>query len=276
MTRATFVSSVLLLAGVALVQGQSFSISQECQGALLGVAGSPEADCLNIGSLVQLMTISDSTSLIPTMNNWLEGACAASPCSDQALSDIVTNVTAGCSSDLASLGVPSISTSDIISAVQEAYPTVLQIGCLVDSTNNTLCATSLMDQVQGVIGQLSVDNIITEVSQGLGAGLSQLTSLPSFISCSDCVKEAYNILNQNEPEIATATVVTNALQSQCGASFLDGTSPGEILEGTGSAAPGATSASDTSGAASLAPFGAVMGASLSTLAAVFTAFVVLA
>ncbi len=97
------------------------------------------------------------------------------------------------------------------------------------TTNNTLCATTLLDDLQQVTGSLSLSNIsaLPQIVMGSSFGL------PTYITCSDCVKQAYNILKQEVPEVATSTDVTNAFQSQCGSSFLDGTSPSQIAEGTG-------------------------------------------
>jgi len=146
---------------------------------------------------------------------------------------------------------------------------VRSIACLKDTTNNTLCATTLLDDLQQVTGSLSLSNIsaLPQIVMGSSFGL------PTYITCSDCVKQAYNILKQEVPEVATSTDVTNAFQSQCGSTFLDGTSPSQIAEGTGTAAP--SSGSGVSGAFSLFSPHALVGSVVMSISVVAGALVVL-
>lgn len=144
----------------------------------------------------------------------------------------------------------------------------LLLALLRSTTNNTLCATTLLNDLQAVEGSLSLSNIssLSQIVMGSSVGL------PSYITCSDCVKEAYNVLKQDVPEVASATEVTNAFQSQCGASFVDGTSPSQIAEGTGTAAP--SEDTSASGALSMSTQGMV-GTAVASLSVVFGALVVL-
>jgi hypothetical protein len=48
----------------------------------------------------------------------------------------------------------------------------------------------------------------------------QADGLPKGIVCSDCVKEAYNILKQDEPSLVNDDSVTEGLTQTCGASFI--------------------------------------------------------
>ncbi|KAH8119452.1 hypothetical protein DFH11DRAFT_446923 [Phellopilus nigrolimitatus] len=260
----------LLAVGVGFVHAQSISLSSGCQSALLTIAGSPEASCLNVNGLFSLFTsTSQSSSAIQPINSWLAGACAQTPCSNQTLSDIATNVTSGCASDLSSLGIDA-SNASIISMVQQSYPTVREIACLKESSNNTLCVTDLLTDVQNEKGTLSLQAMVSELPQLVVGG-----SLPSYITCSDCVKQAYNVLKSDQPSVvASETSVTNALQSQCGADFLSGSTPSDIAEGTGSAAP--TGSSTASSAAAFFSDNVVIGVALSSLTTVFSAVALLA
>ena len=128
------------------------------------------------------------------------------------------NITSGCGDDLSSLGISnSSSTTDTVTqAVQEAYPTVRDIGCLKVESNNTLCVTDLLDDVEAVEGTLSVDNILSMLPSLL---TGQLTSLPNSITCNDCVAAMYTTLQKDQPSLANSTV-QDALESQCGSGFL--------------------------------------------------------
>ncbi|THH07016.1 hypothetical protein EW145_g3666 [Phellinidium pouzarii] len=264
-------SAAILLGSVGLAQ--ALSLSQGCQSTLVNLALSSEASCLNVAGLAPLVTASSNTSLVGPVNNWLAGACAQDLCSNQSLSDIVTNITSGCSSDLSPLGFSNSSTPDVISVVQQGYPTVREIACLKETSNNTLCVTDLLTDLQNEDGTLSLNTIFATLPQLVVGGASDV---PSYIKCSDCVKQAYNVLKTNDPSIASQSNVTSALTSQCGASFLDGTTPSDVAEGTGAAAPTASSASAASSAGVFVSREALAGVALSSLAAVFSVFFTLA
>lgn len=85
------------------------------------------------------------------------------------------------------------------------------------TTNNTLCLTTTLDNVESVLGPLSLDNIMTQMTEIL---TGQATNLPTSLVCTDCSKAAFNILKQNDPALAGSSTVTNAVENQCGASFV--------------------------------------------------------
>lgn len=111
------------------------SISSQCQSALLTIAGSPDAQCLNPTGLIPLLTTSSNTSLVTPFTSWLQGACAQDPCTNSSLSAIVTNITTGCGNDLAGLGFSNDSVPELIAGIQEGYPTVRSIACLKEFVN---------------------------------------------------------------------------------------------------------------------------------------------
>lgn len=196
----------------------SISLSSQCQSTLLTVAASPDSTCLNVGGLAGLLTTSSNSSLVPAVNSWLSGACGQDPCTNSSLAAVVQNITSGCGDDLASLGISNSSgtTQEITQAVQEAYPIVRDIGCLKVTSNNSLCVTDLLDDIQDVEGTLSLDNIISLLPSLL---VGQLTSLPGYVTCNDCVKQAFTVLQADQPSLANETV-QDALTSQCGSDFL--------------------------------------------------------
>jgi hypothetical protein len=57
----------------------------------------------------------------------LTGLCSKDACSNQTLSEIVSNITQGCSSDF---GISSNDVSNITANAQQYYPTARQIACL--------------------------------------------------------------------------------------------------------------------------------------------------
>lgn len=272
MTRSTLTSVVLLTVGLTLVQAQSLSLSQACQNTLLEIAANPEADCLNVQGLAPLITAPANTSLVAPINSWLEGLCAQAPCSNQAISDIVTNISTGCATDLTSAGLNE-STSTLVAEAQQAFPIIRDVGCLKTTSNNTLCVTTILTQLQTANGILSLSSIVGDVPSAMaGAGAS--TNVPTYVTCSDCVKAAYNILNQDDQSLASSA--SESLQSTCGSSFTDGSSPADVAEGTGTAAPNGSAISSTSAAMLTLPRNAAIGVILTTLITFVTAVVLLA
>jgi hypothetical protein len=85
-----------------------------------------------------------------------------------------------------------------------------------DSTSaNQLCVTELLTNVQSSVGTLSVANIM-QIIPNIATGSS---TIPKNVTCSDCVKQAYNIVNKDFPG-AIPTQVTSDFSSACGSSFV--------------------------------------------------------
>ncbi|THV02375.1 hypothetical protein K435DRAFT_836442 [Dendrothele bispora CBS 962.96] len=216
MTRSFAVLSIL---GVSLAAAQS--ISDQCRTSLIqAAANSDVSTCLSPGTLLPLVTGSANNSIIDPINNWLGSMCSAPACSNDTISAFVQNVTAGCSTELSALGVTSDDASSIIPTIQAAYPTVRRVACLQDG--NTKCVTQTLTNLQNVVGTLSVNNIAN-----IGATLAS-TDIPSNVTCTDCIKEAYNIINGDFPGVVSGS--QSDLQSQCGDSFTDGQNPSGISE----------------------------------------------
>jgi hypothetical protein len=256
-----------LVAGASLASSQS--ISSACKTALGSITASPEAACLNPSALVSVVLVGNS-SIVAPIDTWLTGLCALGSCSNSSLSAIVTNFTTGCSSELSAIGFSSSSTSDLISAVEEAYPVARQIACLKDTSANKLCVTETLTTIQSMFGAITISGI-----PGIITNISSTTSLPGNITCTDCVKQAYNIVNKAYPD--QSSDLATSLQSECGSNFTDGSSPSGISEiASGSTATSPSTSNAALGASSLMAGGVWAGLAASTLVAVFTAFAFLA
>jgi len=250
-------SIAAVLVGASLVSSQS--ISQQCQQTLVQVAASPESSCLNPSGLTPLVVGGSNQSIVAPLNTWLQGFCSKPPCSNQDLSDIVTNITNGCSGDLSSLGFTSSQTSTIIADVQKYFPTAKQVACLKDDSTNQLCITETLTNIQNTVGSLTLSSIVSEMNSIVSAS----NGVPSSIVCTNCVKSAYNILNGvgGAPQGASS-----ALSNECGSSFVDGQNPSGISNT-------ASNLSSSSGAASGGPF---IGMAMSALTVVLSGFAILA
>jgi len=162
---------------------------------------------------------------------------------------VATNITTGCALELSALGVSSANASSIAPAIQQFYPTVRKIVCLKDS--NTNCITQTLTNVQSVVGTLSVTNIV-----GIVGKLDQV-QIPTNVTCTDCMKAAYNIIKTDVPDLASD--IAPAAQSQCGAAFVDGNTPTNIAQAA------AASAITSSASGSVSPIygGALAGIAMS-------------
>jgi hypothetical protein len=78
------------------------------------------------------------------------------------------------------------------------------------------CITQTLKNLESVIGPLSVENVVK-----VAAGGFPITSIPKNFTCTNCLKEAYNIVKQDfSAEGVFATQEDNqVIQEQCGADF---------------------------------------------------------
>ncbi|EKM79215.1 hypothetical protein AGABI1DRAFT_74063 [Agaricus bisporus var. burnettii JB137-S8] len=220
MLRAT-----LIVALASLASAQIAGLSTECLGALSGLVADPDANaCLQPTDLIPLATASANDSIVPTIDTWTKHVCAAAPCSNQTLANIVTAIANGCQKEISDDPQntdPSAVASAITPLVQRFYPTVRKVLCLQDG--DTPCDTQLLSDIESVSGQpLSID-VLFSVFAGLN-----FENIPKNITCSDCVKAAYTTINTDLPDLISDAAP--ALQAQCGASFTDGNIPSTISQ----------------------------------------------
>src|ERR1700722_6945159 len=85
--------------------------------------------------------------------------------------------------------------------------------------SNQLCVTETLNNVQNWLGTLSKSNagdIIAEVQS--------ITSVPTNVTCTDCVQEAYNLVvgmaSQSDTVGIVAVTMGFALDDQCGDDFV--------------------------------------------------------
>jgi len=235
--RSSFV--ILLAAGLATSQSlSSLGLSQQCQDTLTNSLANPDVSkCLNVFSAINIFTTTANTSIIQPVDTWLQGLCAASPCSNDTLTQAAQNITTGCQSDLSSIGISSEEAQNIVSTVLPYYPTVRKVVCLEDNkdSNHSLCVTELLNDLQSDIGTLSINNIISTV-QEIVNGTSN-ASVPKNLTCNDCTQAAWAIIKQDIPSAASDTLVNQTITNQCGSSFASGSQPSDIVESSGSATP---------------------------------------
>ncbi|KAH9978545.1 hypothetical protein BGW80DRAFT_1557235 [Lactifluus volemus] len=189
-----------LVASVSALPPTAATVSTPCQSSIASVATSPDAQCINTAGLLNILVSSSGTSVIPSVNTWV----------------------------LIDLGISSANVSSIIPQVQRLYPIARQIVCLNDTSDHQLCAVDQLYDIQNKSGTVSVDSLIPILPQLLTAGLP-VYGLPQNLSCTNCTKEAYNIIIVNDP-LAITSGANSSISSQCGASFIDGQTPEGISQ----------------------------------------------
>ncbi|KAG2342900.1 hypothetical protein BDR05DRAFT_885463 [Suillus weaverae] len=259
-----FFNFAVLLAGAGFAVAQS-GLSSQCQSALLNIASSSSAACLNPSGLISLaVTNSASSSIIPGVNTWISGLCSQAACSNSSLQTVVTDIISGCSTDLSSIGVTTTNSTAIVTSIQAAYPTVRQLMCLNDTSTRTLCVPEMLTNIQSATTTLSLNNIVALVTK-LVSG--QSTGIPSSAVCTNCTKAAYTVLSRGLPGIASTA--QSSFSSECGANYTNGQMPSGIQE----TASNSSSKTSSSGAIALS-FGSLnMGAAVvAALSAAFAIF----
>ncbi|KAF9522634.1 hypothetical protein CPB83DRAFT_864199 [Crepidotus variabilis] len=231
-----FLSALIIASFVALGSAQISGIGQQCMTALEGVLASPDASgCLNTGALLAL-GISNNSTFVPALNTWVTGLCGQPACSNATLSAVTQNITSGCSTELKALGVNTDkdSTSQLTQDIQTYYPTVRKVFCLKDGGN--LCINETFTNLANSLGGLSLASLSADVTDGI----KTLTNLPNNITCTDCIKETYNIVVQDFPK--DQSVLQAAAKAKCGASFVDGSAPSTVSQSANSAVQSTKSA----------------------------------
>jgi len=260
-------TAALSIRGLNLA-GPSFGgLSSSCESALLGVSSNPEANsCLNVPGLAAIITLQANSSVIPPLNTWLEGLCSANACSNDTINAITTNITNGCQSDISSTGVSQSVLQSILQDIPQFYPTIRSIACLKTASNNTLCLSSTLLDIQQFIGQpLSIDSAMTAISQMVNAGNS--SHLPANLTCTGCVQAAFDTFQEDQAMLAANPAVQSTITSQCGSGFLSASKPSDVVEGTGSAAPTGTLSAAEGSLANInkADSGPMLGTAISSM-----------
>ncbi|KIP02403.1 hypothetical protein PHLGIDRAFT_122504 [Phlebiopsis gigantea 11061_1 CR5-6] len=219
------------------------SISSQCESALAGVLTDSGAACLNPTGLIPILQASNDTSLIAPLNTWDQAMCKSSVCTNATLASVTSDITSGCQTELGSLGLGNISSAELTTIVQQLYPSVREILCSQDTSNNTLCPTEFLTNLQSVTGTFTLASAETFLNQVVSSGVP---NIPKSVECTDCTKQWYNIIKAAFPDVVSSDAESN-VSGTCGSDFVNGQTPSDVAAfGTS----GSSTSGDTSGAAS--------------------------
>ncbi|KAK0225970.1 hypothetical protein IW262DRAFT_1359021 [Armillaria fumosa] len=119
-------------------------LSTGCVAALSAVSADPEASiCLSLSTLIPLFG-NGNTSIVDPVNTWVSNVCSVGPCSNDTIAAVVGNLTSGCGTELATIGLNTSETDQNIVVAQEGYPTVRKILCLQEQVTHALVCVLLL------------------------------------------------------------------------------------------------------------------------------------
>ncbi|KAI5828969.1 hypothetical protein K523DRAFT_275542 [Schizophyllum commune Tattone D] len=206
------VAGFLVVSAVGLAAAQ---LTGDCTTAILNVANNPDASaCLSVSSLVPML--SGDASIVTPISNWVDKICPAPACSNETIGSITANITHGCSTELNTFGISSDASSAISQVIQGVYPTLRELLCLSDGDTN--CVSQTLNNFQDMFGPLTPNNIYKILT-------SDDLTVPSNITCTDCVKAFYSTLSPNIELVNEETA-----QAKCGNNFIDDSMPSGIKQ----------------------------------------------
>lgn len=113
-------------------------LSPQCTSALSGIVADPDANaCLKPSDLLPIVT-SVNASIVPVIDTWSKDICAAAPCSNATLANVVKAIVNGCQAEISGEtggANPDTLASSITPKVQQFYPTIRKILCLKKCVN---------------------------------------------------------------------------------------------------------------------------------------------
>ncbi|KAF7289175.1 hypothetical protein MIND_01378600 [Mycena indigotica] len=216
-------SSLLLLVASATSGVSALTLSKSCETGLLRIATDPANTCLGLTRLIPAV-VQPNISIVSSVDRWLESTCLQPKCTNETLANLVSSFISACASDFSIPNPPSNATiAAIQSKAQAYYPGLRDIACLTDSGVN--CVTQTLTNAQNLLGNpIALNNASTVIFSGLATG-----TFTANITCTNCTKAAYNIVQQDAPVLGSSRLV-QTFAATCPASFKDGETPVSIVE----------------------------------------------
>ncbi|KAH8828505.1 hypothetical protein DL96DRAFT_1815720 [Flagelloscypha sp. PMI_526] len=209
-----------LLPTLLLGAGFAHALTDTCIQSLKGFLTNPDAACLNAPALLQI-AVNQNVPL--TIGNWLDGFCSAGECSQDAIANVVANVTGGCIDDLKTIGI-SASQGDVQSTVtsiaQKVFPVARRIACLKDTSKNQFCPVEIITNLESIIGPLGVDDLSWFNLLQDAKSLLTSSQTKSEIACSQCMKSAFSVAREEFGDVLSSEAVSDTLVDVCGADFI--------------------------------------------------------
>nr|XP_019001197.1 uncharacterized protein I203_06393 [Kwoniella mangroviensis CBS 8507]OCF64658.1 hypothetical protein I203_06393 [Kwoniella mangroviensis CBS 8507] len=247
------------LIAIAASTSCAAALSSGCTTQLASLALGDLGSCLQLTSLLPVLSGSSNDSITSTINTYLGSLCSSSTptCDNSTLTSAQSSVNSACSSDYSAGGTDAIEIQGLVGLLGN-YNEIYAAGCSKNSTTNTYCVTDALTTVQNATGQSITVNYLTSILSGDSSTLSGLESVLSSGSlCTGCVSGIYYEAKQANSSIGD-TSFGQALTQQCGSSF-GTTAPNTTSTSTSSSSSAASSGSSSAAEMSIpyATFGVV-------------------
>ncbi|WVW83937.1 hypothetical protein I302_105960 [Kwoniella bestiolae CBS 10118] len=256
---------------VALVASTSYAAAG-CTTQLASLALGDVGSCLQLTSLLPVLSGSSNDSITSTVNTYLTSLCSSSTpkCDNGTLSSAQSSVNSACQSDYSAGGTDALQIQGLVGLLGN-YDEIYAAGCSKNTTTNAFCVTDALTTVQNATGQSITVNYLTSILSGDSSTLSGLQSvLSSGGLCTGCVSGIYYEVKQANSSIGDSSF-GKTLTQQCGAEF-GTTAPNSTTTSTSassSAASGSSSAGEmTIPYATFGFVGAMLGAIIAGAATV--------
>ncbi|GAA5892105.1 hypothetical protein JCM5296_004061 [Sporobolomyces johnsonii] len=244
LAKTALVASLATLA-TAQLGSLTSGLSSTCSSAAVSLLGSNFAQCADLTGLVSVFT--QSGSIVQPVDSWLTSLCTSGTnCTTADIQNATSIIDKGCSSDIAAGSTTVITLRSLV----ENFTAEKEALCLQSTSNSTLCATSLLNEIQnGTNTELSISSLSN-------LSVSSLQSLQPASLCTGC--NAGLVSSLRSSNLLNSTYVSE-IQAVCGSSFGESI-PSDVSEKTSSSNSstgntGSTSSTSLSGAAGLSALG---------------------
>ncbi|WWC62167.1 uncharacterized protein I303_104759 [Kwoniella dejecticola CBS 10117] len=251
---------------IAVVASTSYAAAG-CTTQLASLALGDLGSCLQLTSLLPVLSGGTNDSITSTINTYLTSLCSSSTptCSNSTLSSAQSSVNSACQSDFSAGGTDAVEIQGLVGLLGN-YDEIYAAGCSKNSTTSDFCVVDALNTVSNATGQSITVSYLTSILSGDSSVLSGLESVySSGALCTGCVSGIYYEAKQANSSIGTSSF-GQALNQQCGADF--GSTAPNSTNTTSSTSQSSPAASGGSSAGELtvpyATFG-VMGGMLSAL-----------
>jgi hypothetical protein len=206
---------------VGFVSADSFSVG--CMNTLMNIATTYEiTQCLAPNLLLPIIvgagTGKSHDSVIPPVDGWLNAMCASAPCSTGAIQALASNLTAGCSTEF-----DLTDAQTTMNFLTQHYWTARKVGCLKDG--QTRCTTQTLKNIEKSTGTMTLNDTNVDIlAKAFNKGLD------ASIMCTDCNKGVFSFINADAPG-TFSDATKQAASAKCGASFVDGGVPPNLVLG---------------------------------------------
>ncbi|KAF8599172.1 hypothetical protein BDV93DRAFT_609426 [Ceratobasidium sp. AG-I] len=261
------------LSGFVSAQLFNMGLSDPCNKAMGQMVIGPAGACLNTAGLINVLTTPSVQSWVGPFDNYLLTTCSQPACTNDTISNAISGLKDGCSSDLAAKGWSADDVTSFLLGLIIYYKSTREVMCLRDTADvsgQKMCITTTLSNVENMLGQpLNIGTLVAQLPTVLR---SHSINIPKNISCTACTQGAYTLARPNLPSAESVQAWDNFWVNQCGENFISGTLPTSIAQTANetTATPEPSASQGAALAIRVPPFGALF-ASLALTVVAFVA-----